>query len=312
MASSLLDYKGTLRSGHLHDVDTATVPEDVWDGGGAYVWPAALLAAADIDIQSNAAADTAAGTGARTITIDGLDSDYMEQSETVTLGGVTPAHPANDYIRLCCITIVTVGSGTVNAGDINLYVPTVTTGAITGVTTAAPPVVTDVAHGLSTGDKVRITGTGGTTEINDRVYTITRVGADTFSLDGEETTNAYTAGGTWTQINVYARCNADEGRSHMAIYTVPADYPEAYLLKLYANLTSVITAAAEVVLQIRNSGEGWYTRFSAGVQATSCFEYELAIPLLVAAQADIRLRVLTVSVNDTHVSAGFELILGPK
>lgn len=312
MASPLLDHKGLLRTGHLHDIDTATAPEDVWDAGGLYVFPAALQAAADIDVQSNSAADAAAGTGARTILVRGLDADYMEQEETITLSGVTPVHSALDYIRFFDIRCVTCGTGGVNAGDINVYVPTATTGAITGVTTATPPVVTDVAHGLSTGDKVRITATGGTTEINDRVYTITRANADTFSLDGETTTNAYTTGGTWTQIDNYARALAGEGRSQMAIYTVPADYPDAYILKWYGNLTSIITSAVELVFEIRNYGESWRYRCIAGIQATSPWTYELATPLRIPPKADLRMRALTVSVNNTHISAGFELLLGLK
>lgn len=313
MASPLLDYKGIFRVGHLRDVDTATVPEDVWDAGGVYVFPAALQEAADIDVQSNSTDDAAAGTGARTLLIRGLDADYMEQEETVTLNGVTPIHLTGDYIRFFDARVVTVGTGEVNAGDVNVYVPTATTGAITGVTTAAPPVVTDVAHGLSTGDKVRITGTGGTTEINDRVYSITRAGADTFSLDGMTTTNAYTTGGTWTQVANYARVPAGEGRSQMAIYTIPADYPESYLLKWYANLTSLIVSKTRIAFQIRDYGEGWrYRLIVGGTQATSPFEYELAIPFAIPAKADIRLRVLGVSADDTDVSAGFELLLGPK
>jgi len=312
MASPLLDYKGIFRTGHIHDVDTATVPEDVWDAGGVYVFPAALQEAADIDIQSNDAADAAAGTGVRTILIRGLDADYMEQEEIITPTGITPVHPVNDYIRFFDIRCVTCGSGCVNAGDINVYVPTTTTGAITDVTTASPPVVTDVAHGISTGDKVRITATGGTTEINDRVYTITKANADTFSLDGETTTNAYTSGGTWTQVVNYVRCLADEGRSQMAIYTVPADYPDAYLLQWYVNLTSIITSAVEVAFQIRDYGECWRTRSIAGAGATSPWTYNLAIPFRIPPKADIRVRALTVSVDNTHVSAGFEMLLGPK
>lgn len=78
---------------------------------------------------------------------------------------------------------------------------TVTTGGtpqeITGITQANPAVVTSTAHGYTTGDVVRITDVGGMTEVNDLTHTITVVDADTFSLDGVDSTGygAYTSGG---------------------------------------------------------------------------------------------------------------------
>ena len=205
---------------------------------------------------------------------------------------------------------MTVGSGGINAGDLNVYVPTVTTGSITDVSTAAPPVVTSTGHALSTGDKVRITSTGGTTEINDRVYTITWASSSTFSLDGATTTNTYTSGGTWTKVTNYARCLASVGQSRMAVYTIPANYPNAYLISWYVDLTSVITSAADVTMWTRDYGESWRVRWVTGVAATSPWIYQLAAPFRFAPKSDVRLRLDSVSVSNTHVSAGFELILG--
>lgn len=98
------------------DIDTVAA-EDVWDGGGLYSFPSA---AAVTTIESDNAADTAAGTGARTITIEGLDSDYNFISETVTLNGVTAVTLANEYIRVFRAYNVLVGSNGVNVGDITI------------------------------------------------------------------------------------------------------------------------------------------------------------------------------------------------
>lgn len=57
--------------------------------------------------------------------------------------------------------------------------------------------ITATAHGYSTGDKIGVYGVGGTTEANG-AWTITRIAADTFDLQGSTFTNVYTAGGTAT------------------------------------------------------------------------------------------------------------------
>jgi hypothetical protein len=73
------------------------------------------------------------------------------------------------------------------------------TQAITGATQADPVVITANNHGLQTGDTCTITDVGGMVEINDRTFTVTRVDANTFSLDGEDGTGhtAYTSGGSF-------------------------------------------------------------------------------------------------------------------
>jgi len=75
--------------------------------------------------------------------------------------------------------------------------------AITGATQANPVVITDVGHPYSTGDRVFIEAVGGMTEINDRDFVITVLGANTYELDGEDGTGhtAYTAGGTAKEID---------------------------------------------------------------------------------------------------------------
>lgn len=75
-------------------------------------------------------------------------------------------------------------------------------GAITNATQANPCVITSTGHGLVTGNRVRIDGIVGMTELNNRVFTITSLTADTFSLDAEDSTGhtAYTSGGVWSKV----------------------------------------------------------------------------------------------------------------
>lgn len=89
-------------------------------------------------------------------------------------------------------------------------------GKITGVTQADPAVVTtDVAHGLTTGDTVKIVDmVAGMVELNNIQTTITSVTATTFQLDNIDATGftAYTGGGSVMPISV-AILKGDQGGS---------------------------------------------------------------------------------------------------
>ena len=69
-----------------------------------------------------------AGTGARTVFIEGLDGDYNVVSETVTLNGQTAVNTTNSYLYVNQFYVVTVGSGGQNAGIIYAGTGTVTSG----------------------------------------------------------------------------------------------------------------------------------------------------------------------------------------
>lgn len=98
---------------------TPVAGDDVWEGGGAYPLQAA---ATKLEILSASASDTAAGTGARTFVINGLDANFNTISETITMNGVTPVQSALTYLRVNGLTIASSGSGLVNAGDVTLRV----------------------------------------------------------------------------------------------------------------------------------------------------------------------------------------------
>lgn len=72
---------------------------------------------------------------------------------------------------------------------------------VTGATQANPVAVTVAAHGYTTGDEIQLTSIGGMTQINDRIFTITVVDANTFTLNGADGTgfSAYTSGGSATK-----------------------------------------------------------------------------------------------------------------
>ena len=83
---------------------------------GGLVTP--ILTAVTLDIVSDDANDTSAGTGARTILIIGLDDNLDEQSEVVTLNGTTVVTTALSYRAINFMQNATAGSNNVNIGSI--------------------------------------------------------------------------------------------------------------------------------------------------------------------------------------------------
>ena len=75
--------------------------------GGVYQTP---TAAAALEIVSSDANDTAAGTGARTVTIIGLDSTWAEVTQTVSMNGTTAVALGTNLIRVYEMYVATSGS----------------------------------------------------------------------------------------------------------------------------------------------------------------------------------------------------------
>jgi hypothetical protein len=99
--------------------------ETIWSQGGLYSYPPS---ATTMTVSSSNTNDTSAGTGARTVLISGLDGDYDEISETITLNGQTAVTTINSFLRVNRAIVLTAGSGGVNAGIIYVGTGTVTSG----------------------------------------------------------------------------------------------------------------------------------------------------------------------------------------
>jgi hypothetical protein len=122
--NQIMGHKALFKFGINGDVGTSV--ETVWAQGGTYVYP---TAATVMKISSSSANDAApSGTGARTISIAGLDANYNEISETVTLNGQTEVNTVNSYLRIFNMFVVTAGSGETAVGTIYAGTGTVTSG----------------------------------------------------------------------------------------------------------------------------------------------------------------------------------------
>jgi hypothetical protein len=112
-----------------------TTFETIWTASSVYSY---LSAATVIKVSSDNADDAAAGTGARTIQINGLDGDYNEISEVVTLNGQTAVNTVNSFLRVFEILVLTAGSGGIAAGIVYAGTGTVTSGVPANVYATIP------------------------------------------------------------------------------------------------------------------------------------------------------------------------------
>lgn len=135
-----IDYQHAAAIGLLHghsrvatlgnnpDIDTGTVPEAVWSGASLGVLngvdhkdvqlPATAVA---MELVSDSASDTLAGVGARTVTIDYLDSTYTSKTTVVSLNGTTAVALPENVLRVNNLRVATAGTvGGNNVGNISI------------------------------------------------------------------------------------------------------------------------------------------------------------------------------------------------
>jgi len=109
---------------------TATTGDDVWGGGGVY--PFYPTAAVNVDIVSTSTSDDEGSTGAIQVIVMGLDSNWNEQQETVTLNGTGVVQLSNTYIRLFRAFVYEAGTGNTNVGNITVYARSTGSGVTAG------------------------------------------------------------------------------------------------------------------------------------------------------------------------------------
>lgn len=221
-------WSGVRVFGRNSDVDTGT--EDVWSQGGIWAAPTAARIHA---IVSGSVNDAAAGTGARTVQIIGLDSNYDVISEIVTLNGTGAVNTVNSYIRINSMEVLTVGSGGTNAGAI----------------TATAAVNSTVTIGILAGD----------------------------------------------------------ARSTTSVYTVPNNHT-MYIMMWYCSVdrTAAASGVIDNELQIRKPGQPFALYYHIGTDndATSFFQFQISVPLVVPEKSDVKIQV-TASADNCDVHGGY-------
>ena len=108
-----IGYRTLYKFGYNPDVDTQE--ETVWGNAGNYIW---LDSAVTMFVSSTSANDSGTGIGARTILIQGLDENYNEIEETITLNGQTQVATQLSYLRVYRAFVTLAGSNEGTSGVI--------------------------------------------------------------------------------------------------------------------------------------------------------------------------------------------------
>jgi hypothetical protein len=121
--------------GHTHinkfgHNSTATAGDDIWGGDGTYQYfPTAAVA---VDIVSDSTDDDSGGIGAIQVTVLGLDTNWDEQTETVTLNGTGVVQLNSTYVRLFRAFVAEAGTSNSNIGNITAYARATGSGVTAG------------------------------------------------------------------------------------------------------------------------------------------------------------------------------------
>lgn len=99
--------------GRNPDIDAGT--EDIWSQGATWVAP---TAARIHSIVGGAADVNTSGTGAWTVSVQGLNGSYVETTETVAMAGAAGVDTLNSYLIIYRMIVLTAGTGGTNSADI--------------------------------------------------------------------------------------------------------------------------------------------------------------------------------------------------
>ena len=91
--------------------------ETIWETGNDYPWQSSAVT---VNVVSDDTDDDVAGTGARTLRIQGLDGSYNLVEETVDMDGTTTVTTTQTFLRVFRMSVETAGSSGNNEGTITV------------------------------------------------------------------------------------------------------------------------------------------------------------------------------------------------
>lgn len=147
---------------NLFGVDPAinTSLELAWEESAAYTPLTAAFSSPYC--ASSSANDASAGTGARTVSVKGINTSFAAFSETVTMNGTTSVVlVTTNILMINSITVLTAGSGLVNAGIVQCG---------TGTNTSGDPAVPHAYLPVSSASAIAAAGVGGANESKTFMY----------------------------------------------------------------------------------------------------------------------------------------------
>jgi len=119
--SSIGQYRGWISQNKFaYNGSVGTSYEDVWAAGGTESYLTSAETMITVSTDGNDKGVATALSGARTLQIYGLDSNYDEINEIVTLNGTSNVTTSNSYLRVYRAIVRSAGSTGSNEGVISL------------------------------------------------------------------------------------------------------------------------------------------------------------------------------------------------
>lgn len=104
--------------GYNQDIDSDQT-ETIWSVGGLFY---GLTTSGTLYLTSTSANDHAAGSGARSIIVYGIDSDRISQLEVIPLNGLSAATSSLSWLGINRLSLYLTGASASNRGNINAHV----------------------------------------------------------------------------------------------------------------------------------------------------------------------------------------------
>lgn len=175
--NQIMGHKNVTVFGFNKDVDNVEVT--VWPLPSVRPLPPTAI---QMTVSSTNAADNPSGTGAFTVLVQGLNAQYNEVSETVTLNGQSGVLTTNSFLRVNYAVVTTAGTSNTALGDIYIGTGAITSGipattyqiikfnynaSLTGSYTVPAGFTAYVSQGLFSAGQP-----GGSAQIEGKLYTI--------------------------------------------------------------------------------------------------------------------------------------------
>lgn len=310
---NIIQHESISKYGENPDIDTVSLFEYLWDGGGTYVPPTeARLHNVASTSTLDAGTVLSSGTADSGTTTSMVDDSATFVSDGVVVGDYLLNDTRTELVALSDVTETTLtfvsGIRDPDDGDMgNAIEEDDAYRVVTNASTGAPIfyiIGLDVTF-VRIMEFVVMSGQNNVPTVNDytRQFRSRVFGPGTTGAVGTITSTAQTDGTISCQII------DGNNQSLMAIYTVPSDMT-GHLIKWWGALSKKQNTSSNIRLRVGTLPEIAYVTQTRAVDnaGSSSFEYEFPVPLFLSGGADIWVEADSSS-NDTGISGGFEILL---
>lgn len=314
-AGDVYNQSSINKFGRNSDIDVATAPEDIWDGGGVNTQPTtdrihALVSTSTEDAGTIKCSGAATGGSLTTLVDSGATfiTDGVAAGHTVLFDSLQDHSVVSSVDSETQITVKIIHHGDpIESGDTYRIVEVAGTGA--GV------IHVKLAYQLDGTSITEFVVMNGTTPVNtvNSMFRLNRLHTHGVGSNGANVgTITATAA---TDATVSAQINPDNGQTLMAIYHIPIGYT-GYMSSYYASMfrpAKIADAMARIYLRSRlwgDTSDGDVVEHTLGISIYGGEVGHAFVPHKRFSQGtDIWMSVEEVTDDNTDISAGFDIIL---